>query len=138
MHKGFGHACGECYFSRNYGKDLVCKINGKVYETKKACGLFRDKPAYMLTTEEMYKLEDIQTSAKKVSVGNVYFYANSPSAVLSRARHSGSFPGYASKLVDIRHDSSTPFGFENVKGEIVWFKYVIGRKDEPMAFIKAR
>ena len=138
MHKGFGHTCGECYYSRIYAGDVVCKINGKVYDKKKACGLFRQKPAYMMTTEELYSLEDIQTSAKKVSVGNIYFFANSPSAVLSRARHSASFPGYASRLVEVREDSSTPFGFENVRGEIVWFKYVIGRKDEPMGFIKAR
>lgn len=138
MHAGFGHKCKDCYFARNLSDNLVCKINGKVYAEKKACGLYRDKPAYMSFVEEQYNLEDIETTIKRVTIGGAYFYANSPTAVLSRARRSSQFPGYASILVAVREDSSSPFGFENVHGEIVWFRYVIGRKIEPISLHKTK
>lgn len=134
MHKGFGHSCGECYFSRDYTGNFICKINGKVKPSKKACGMFKTKPQYMVATEELYSLTDVITSASKVKVNRVYFYADSPSAVLSRARHSASFPGYAAKLIAINEFSSKPFGFEKLDGSIAWFRYVIGQKSEPKNF----
>lgn len=128
MHRGFGHKCSECYYARFYSRDLVCKINGKVHAEKKACSMYRDKPEYMLCTEEMYSISDIVTSPSKAVVGDVYFYANSPGAVIGRARNSASFPGYAAKLVAVNENAQKPYGFENVGGAVVWFRYIIGRK----------